>query len=239
MSTSGSSRAPRARRLPALVAALACSAGALAAVQLGGGGAVASAPVTCQPVANPLGAATGWTEFVETDGTRGAESEGSIAYGGSFAGSGFTVGSHLPTSTPASTPTLVVAGSHGTFNLQRGSAYVTPQNGVNFNGGPGSGYLGSNPVDFASAFAALRATSASWATFTPNGTATTVTSNPLPGGQVTLVLSGTDPDLNVFQIAASDLGSKQVGLDVPQRSTVLVNETGRRASVCARVVAAL
>ena len=76
--------------------------------------------------------------YVETNGTRGAESEGSIAYGGSFSGSGFTVGSHLPSSTPASTPTLVVAGTHGTFNLQRGSAYVDPQTGVNFNGGAGT-----------------------------------------------------------------------------------------------------
>lgn len=209
---------------------LACTAGALAVLQLGGGGAVATTPVSCTPTSNPLGAATGWTEFIETDGNRGAESEGSIAYGGNFTGSGFTVGTHLPPSTPPSTPTLVVAGSHGTYNLQRGSAYVTPQSGVNFNGGAGTGYLGSNPVNFGTAFTALRATSADFAAYTPNGTATTVTTNPLPGGQITLVLSGTDPNLNVFQIAASDLGSKQVGIDVPQGSTVIVNVTGSSPS---------
>ena len=84
MSTSGSSRAPRALRLPAIVAALACSLGALAVLQLGRGGAEARTPVTCTTVANPLGAATGWTEFIETNGNRGSESEGSIAYGGNL-----------------------------------------------------------------------------------------------------------------------------------------------------------
>src|SRR6478609_5371721 len=167
MSTSGSTRAPRALRLPAFIAMLGCTIGALAVVQFGGTDADARTPETCTTVSNPLGAATGWTEFVETNGTRGAESEGSIAYGGNFAGSGFTVGSHLPVSTPANTPTLVVAGSHGTFNLQRGSAYVTPQNGVNFNGG--GGYLASNPVSFGPAFTYLRAKSADWATAAQTG----------------------------------------------------------------------
>lgn len=203
-----------------------CVGTAVTMLQVSGGGADARTAATCTTVSNPLGDATGWTEFVETDGTRGAESEGSIAYGGSFAGSGFTVGSHLPVSTPASTPTLVVAGAHGTFNLQRGSAYVNPQTGVNFNGGAGAGYLASNPVDFAGAFTYLRAKSTEWGTATSTGTATTVTSNPLPGGQITLVLSGSNTDLNVFDIAAADLGAKQVGIDVPQGSAVLINVAG-------------
>jgi choice-of-anchor A domain-containing protein/uncharacterized repeat protein (TIGR01451 family) len=220
------SRARRAVHLP-YVAALAAGVLTLGGLQaLAVDRADATPPATCTPTSNPLGAATGWTEFVEGNGTRGAESEGSIAYGGDFNGSGFTVGSHLPVTTPPSTPTLVVAGSHGTFNLQRGSAYLTPQTGVNFNGGAGTGYLSANPVDFAAAFTSLRATSSTWATFAPNGTATTVTANPLPGGQVTLVLTGTDPNLNVFQIGAADLGTKQVGIDAPQGSTVLINVTG-------------
>lgn len=226
MSSSVSLRARRAGRLPFAVAAVVCVSSAVTMLQLAGGGADARTPAVCTTVSNPLGDATGWTEFVETDGNRGAESEGSIAYGGSFSGSGFTVGTHLPPSTPPSTPTLVVAGTHGTYNLQRGSAYVTPQTGVNFNGGAGTGYLASNPVNFAGAFAYLRGRSAEWATAAATGSATTVTSNPLPGGQITLVLSGTNPDLNVFEIAAGDLGSKQVGIDVPQGSTVLINVTG-------------
>lgn len=224
MSSSVSRRARRATRLPFAVAAVLCVSSAVAVLQLSGGGATALTPPVCTTVSNPLGDATGWTEFIETDGTRGAESEGSIAYGGSFSGSGFTVGSHLPVSTPASTPTLVVAGSHGSFNLQRGSAYVNPPSGVNFNGG--GGYLASNPVSFGPAFTYLRAKSADWATAAQTGTVTTATSNPLPGGQVTLVLSGTNADLNVFNISQADLGSKQVGIDVPQGSTVLINVSG-------------
>lgn len=224
MSSSVSRRARCAARLPLAIAALLCVGSAVTVLQVAGTGATAQTPAVCTTVSNPLGDATGWTEFIETDGNRGAESEGSIAYGGSFNGSGFTVGSHLPVSTPASTPTLVVAGSHGTFNLQRGSAYVNPQSGVNFNGG--GSYLGSNPVGFGPAFTYLRSKSADWATAAQTGTVTTVTSNPLPGGQVTLVLAGSNADLNVFNINAADLGSKQVGLDVPQGSTVLINVSG-------------
>src|SRR6478609_11927655 len=99
MSTSVPGRARRAARLPFAVAAVLCVGTAVTMLQVSGGGATARTPVTCTTVSNPLGGATGWTEFVETDGNRGAESEGSIAYGGNFNGSGFTVGSHLPVST--------------------------------------------------------------------------------------------------------------------------------------------
>lgn len=212
-------------RVPGIVLAV-VAASALAVVAPLSGPADATLCAAGTATSNPLGAATGWTEFVRTDGNRGAESEGSIAYGGSFAGGGFTVGSHLPAATPPGAPTLVVAGSHGTFNLQRGSAYVNPPTGVSFNDGAGTGYLAGNPVDFAAAFADLEARSAAWGAAPATGSVTTVTSNPLPGGQVTLVLAGTNPSLNVFTVTAADLGSKQVGLDVPPGSTVLVNVTG-------------
>lgn len=213
----------RGVRVPGLVLAV-VAASALAVVAPLGGPADATTCAAGTATSNPLGAATGWTEFVRTDGTRGAESEGSIAYGGSFAGSGFTVATHLPFATPPSTPTLVVAGSHGTYNLQRGSAYLSPPTGVSFNGG--GGYLASNPVDFAAAFADLEARSAAWGAAPATGTVTAVTTNPLPGGQNSLVLAGSNPSLNVFTVAAADLGSLQVGIDVPQGSTVLVNVTG-------------
>jgi choice-of-anchor A domain-containing protein/uncharacterized repeat protein (TIGR01451 family) len=232
MNTSGSVRVRTARRLPAYVAALACTVGALTVVHLGGTGAAdATTPATCTTVSNPLGAATGWTEFVETDGSRGAESEGAIAYGGSFAGSGFTVGSHLPVSTPASTPTLVVAGSHGSFNLQRGSAYVTPQSGVNFNGGAGTGYLGSNPVDFDTAFAELRDLSGTWGAAAATGTV----SNGVTGGNQALVLTGESTTLNVFDLTAgqaADLAAgKHVGYDVPGSAVSIINVPGSAVTI--------
>jgi choice-of-anchor A domain-containing protein/uncharacterized repeat protein (TIGR01451 family) len=213
----------RGIRVPGLVLAI-VAASALALVAPLSGPADATTCVAGTATSNPLGAATGWTEFVKTDGNRGAESEGSIAYGGSFAGGGFTVGTHLPVATPTTAATLVVVGSHGTYNLQRGSAYLNPQTGVNFNGG--GGYLASNPVGFAAAFTDLEAKSAAWGAAAATGTVTLVTTNPLPGGQNTLVLSGSNPSLNVFTLPAASLGSHQVGIDVPQGSTVLVNVTG-------------
>lgn len=210
---------------------LGCTIGALAIVQLGGADADARTPETCTTVSNPLGAATGWTEFVETDGSRGAESEGAIAYGGNLTPGGMTVGTHLPVSTPASTPTLVVAGSHGSFNLQRGSAYVSPQNGVNFNGGAGTGYLGSNPVGFASAFADLRDLSDTWGAAAATGTVT----SGLTGGNQALILTGTSPTLNVFDLTAgqaADLAAgKHVGYDVPGSAVTIINVPGGSVSI--------
>ena len=83
------------------------------------------------------------------------------------------VGADLAGVVPPSTPTLVVAGTHGSHNLESGSAYLNPQSGVNFNG-PGGGprWLASNPVNFGSAFTALRATSTAWGTAPATGTVT-------------------------------------------------------------------
>ncbi|HEY0951411.1 choice-of-anchor A family protein, partial [Nocardioides sp.] len=220
MSTSASSRARRAISLP-YVAALAVGVVTLGGLQtVAVDRAGATPPSTCVATPQPLGAATGWTEFVETDGVRGAESEGAIAYGGDHSAGGMTVGTRLPAGYPASSPALVVAGSHGTYNLQRGSAYVAPATGVNFNGGSGTGYLAGNPVDFATAFGDLRARSAAWGAAPATGTVVDGST----GGNAAYVLTGTDPQLNVFTMTAAQLGSgKHLGYDVPAGSAVLVN----------------
>jgi len=220
MSTIAPARAPRADRTPFAVATLACAALVVTLLQVSGGGAEARTPVACVATAQPLGAATGWTEFVETDGVRGAESEGAIAYGGDHSAGGMSVGTRLPVGYPAASPALVVAGSHGTYNLQRGSAYVVPRSGVNFNGGSGTGYLASDPVDFAAAFGDLRARSAAWGAAPATGTVVAG----VTGGNPAYVLTGTDPQLNVFTMTAAQLGSgKHLGYDVPAGSAILVN----------------
>ncbi|HYF72041.1 MAG TPA: choice-of-anchor A family protein, partial [Nocardioides sp.] len=220
MSTSVSSRARRTVRLP-LVAALAAGALTFAGLEsLAVERADATTPATCVATPQPLGGATGWTEFVETNGSRGAESEGAIAYGGNHSASGMTVGTRLPAGFPATSAALVVAGTHGTYNLQRGSAYLTPPSGTNFNGGPGTGYLASNPIDFAAAFSQLRARSTAWGAATATGAVV----NGVTGGNAAWVLTGTDPQLNVFTMTAAQLGSgKHLGYDVPAGSAVLVN----------------
>lgn len=224
MSTSGSSRASRALRLPALAAALACTVGALVALQVSGGGADATTPLACVPTSQPLGAATGWTEFVEGNGARTSESEGSVAYGGSLNPGGGTmpVGISLPSSTPPSTPTLVVAGAHGPFNLQVGSAWLNPQTGVNFNGPGGSPrWLPSNPVNFVTAFSDLRARSTALGAAAATGT---VTAGTVSGSQPAWILSGTDPQLNVFSMTGAQLTqNKRIVYDFPAGSVAIIN----------------
>ncbi|MEC9050846.1 MAG: choice-of-anchor A family protein [Actinomycetota bacterium] len=186
-------------------------------------GSSATGP-SCTPVTQPLGPATGFTEFVRTDGQRGSESEGAIAYGGNLP-TAMTVGTRLTSA--ASAPTLVIAGSHGQwFNLQKGSAYVVPPSGVNFNGG--GSYLASNPIDFAASFAYLEGLSDDLAASAATGTVAVGTA----GGNQVLVLSGTNTDYNVFTISAAQLASQSgIGYDVPAGSQVLVNVTGSAPTV--------
>ncbi|MBB3041997.1 choice-of-anchor A family protein [Nocardioides soli] len=224
----GSTLRPRALRAPVLALAVLMSGG-LAAVTPG---TAAATGITCTSdvaTSNALGPATGWTEFVETDGSRGAESEGAIAYGGNLP-TAMTVGTHL-TGYAASAPALVVAGTHGQwFNLSRGSAYVSPQSGVNFNGG--GHYLPGNPVDFGAAFTELRALSTSWGAAPATGTVTTGT---VGGNSGALVLTGTSGSLNVFTLspaqAAQLAGGAHVGYDVPSGAVTIVNVPGTSVGV--------
>ena len=220
------SRAPRAARIP-LLAALAC--GALVVTLLPFGQPARAVTTTeCKPTTQPLGAATGWTEFIEGSGHRGSESEGAIAWGGDLDANGMTVGTRLTSEAKAAT--LVVKGSHGkTFNLQKGSAYLSPASGVNFNGG--GSYLASNPVDFESAFSHLRETSAAWGAATANGKVSDGTT----GGNAALILTGTDSSLNVINLttdqAAGLAAGKHVGLDVPAGATTIINVPGATPTI--------
>lgn len=187
-----------------------------------GGG---STPIVCA-TGLPLGAATGYTEFVLGNGQRGAESEGAIAYGGNLPVNGMTVGTHL--NVPSSYPALVVAGTGGSFNLQKGSAYVGNLTGyINFNGG--GTRLATNPIDFSAAFADLRSRADRWVTATPNGTAEVVDSGATGthlGGNV-LWLQGTDPQLNVFSVTPAQLRDiRAVMIRVPTTATILINVAG-------------
>ncbi|WP_216654126.1 collagen-binding domain-containing protein [Nocardioides sp. zg-DK7169] len=209
-------RARTGRR--ALGAAVALVLGA-ATLSVAASGGAAAATTPCAPVTHPLGLATGWTEFVEGNGHRTSESEGSVAYGGDLL-TPMTVGGDLTVS--PSTPTLVVAGRHGEwFNLQRGSAFVTPRSGVNLNGG--GSYLSANPVDFAAAFTHLRATSTAWGAAPQSGTLVRDgdTQNRV------LVLRGTDTALNVFHLDQALLDeARTISYDVPPGAAVLVNVAG-------------
>ncbi|MCW2774542.1 MAG: conserved repeat domain [Nocardioides sp.] len=221
MSTSGFLRAPRAIRISiAVTAAAAAGLVALVAPLDGRADATTSA---CVVANQPLGSATGWTEFVEGNGTRTSESEGSVAYGGNLnpGGNNMPVGSSLPAGTPTNTPTLVVAGTSGSFNLQRGSSYLGDYapGKVNFNGGGSE--LGSNPLNFATSFANLRSTSTTWGGATSTGT---VTAGVVSGSQPAWILTGTDPQLNVFSMTATQLAAgKRIVYAVPASAVSIIN----------------
>jgi choice-of-anchor A domain-containing protein/uncharacterized repeat protein (TIGR01451 family) len=211
------------------MAALAAGALAVVSLQVLTGQAAATPPETCEPVANAFGPATGWTEFVEGNGSRGAESEGAIAYGGNLP-TAMTVGTHLGAGFDPDAAALVVAGSHGQyFNLQHGSAYLDPQSGVNFNGG--GHYLASNPIDFGAAFTQLRTLSDQWGAAAATGTVT----NGVTGGNPALIFSGTSTTLNVFNLTtaqAADLAAgKHVGYDVPSSATTIINVPGAAVTI--------
>ena len=191
-----------------------------------GGAAVAA--TSCVDTVQPLGEATGWTEFVEGDGYRTSESEGSVAYGGDLP-TGMTVGSDLTVATTV--PTLVVAGSHGQwFNLGKGSAYVVPKSGVNHNSG--GSYLATNPIDFPAAFTQLRATSTRWATAAATGTLVEQSD----AVNRIIVLRGTDPQLNVFTLTQAELSAaKTISYDVPTGAAVLVNVRGTTVRVTSKM----
>ncbi|MBZ5739688.1 choice-of-anchor A family protein [Nocardioides mangrovi] len=218
-------------RVPVLVSVIA-AAGLVAVVAPLDGPADATSP-TCSSgtaTSNAFGPATGWTEFVETDGTRGAESEGAIAYGGNHAASGFPVGTRLPSGFAATSPALVIAGTHGTYNLQKGSAYVTPASGVNFNGGSGTGHLATIPINFTSAFSDLRTLSTSWGAAAATGTVTSGTA----GGNAALVFTGTSTSLNVFAPSVAQMAllasGTHISLVVPAGATTIINVPGTSAT---------
>lgn len=222
-----------AARRPRLRALGAAAALALALAGVGARADRAAADTAACATGAPLGAAQGYDEFVLGDGTRGSESEGAVAYGGSLGPSGMTVGTRL--TVPVDFPALVVGGTaSGWFNLQRGSAYVHAQSGggVNFNGG--GHLLSSNPIDFAAAFADLRDRSARWAATAANGTAEVVDSDTTGtslGGDV-LLLHGTDAHLNVFSVTPSQLtGIRATFIDVPAGSTALIDVSGGDVTV--------
>jgi choice-of-anchor A domain-containing protein/uncharacterized repeat protein (TIGR01451 family) len=195
----------------------------------------ADATTTCSSgvaTSNALGAATGWTEFVEGNGTRTSESEGAIAYGGNHpANTSMTVGTRLPSGYAATSPALVVAGTHGSYNLQKGSAYLSPKSGVNFNGGSGTGYLNSNPIDFATAFGQLRTLSTQWGAAAATGTI----SAGVTGGNNALVLSGSSASLNVFNLSTGDAAAlasgRHLGLSVPAGSVTIINVPGATPTI--------
>lgn len=177
--------------------------------------------------ADTLGAASGYNVFVFGNMQRqNADAEGRVAVGGNATFSSFGVNDKGTTDTPA-TASLVVGGNlnYTNGNVFYGSAIVAGSattSGLGFaNGGSLTANVGTAglPIDFAAAKIELSGKSNYWAGLTANGTAA--------NSFGTLNLVGSDPNLNVFNLAGSDLaGLNGFNLTAPTGSTVLVNVSG-------------
>jgi len=172
-------------------------------------------------VAGTLGIAGDYNGFIFNNlNASGGDTEGRLAVGNNFTASSYGVGVQLTNS--HGTRTDLVVGNNmnaaGAWQVFNGNAVYgttltaapTTPNGTTFQG---------TPVDFAAAQADLQAKSAYWATLPANGTSVFQFS--------TLTLNGTDPTLNIFQVAASDwTSSSDKQIHIPSGSTAIINIAG-------------
>jgi choice-of-anchor A domain-containing protein len=151
----------------------------------------------------------------------GCDTEGRMWIGNDANLSGYGVGAQLSTC-DATEPVLVVGGDLQATGSINGRVWV----GGNFSGvSPVCGGVWGPeepPVDFTALEELLTSYSELLADYPSNGAAA------MDYG--TLVLTGSDPEMNVFQITGADLATGSITIDVPPSSTVVVNVTGASAA---------
>jgi choice-of-anchor A domain-containing protein len=162
--------------------------------------------------------------FLLGDYNLGTDVEGKVAAGGNITMNHFSVGWRLPASDIANT---LVAG--GNLTLTNGVVFGDAAYGANYSadttvrfdrGSPAQG----TPINFSARGAELRALSGQLGALAANGT-TTLESW---GG---IMLRGTDPSVNVFQVPASAFsGAKLLYIEAPAGSLVVINISGASAT---------
>jgi len=162
--------------------------------------------------------------FLLENYSQGTEVQGKVAAGGNITMNHFSVGQRVPDSELAHT---LVAG--GDLNLSNGAVWGNAAYGGNHAARTdvtfmrGSASKGT-PINFAARGAGLLKLSAQLDALAVNGT-TTLTSW---GG---IMLRGTNPKANVFQVAASAFtGAKLLSIDAPAGSLVVINVRGGSAT---------
>jgi choice-of-anchor A domain-containing protein len=163
--------------------------------------------------------------FLLEDYSGGHAVEGKVAAGGNISMTDFAVGSGLPANDTANT---LVAG--GSLTLSRGSVWgdahfgdsCTTDSSVLFPRGTASQ---GSPINFTTRGTELRNLSRNLADLTSNGSTTIE-----PWGGV--MLRGTDPVVNVFQVSASDLSNAVLlSIDAPAGSQAVLNISGAAATL--------
>lgn len=180
--------------------------------------------VDLTPPGQPCGACFGvrladYNLFVLGDYTLGTDVQGKVAAGGDISMTHFSVGVGLPDSNISN---ALVAG--GNLTLTNGAVWgdtwyggALSANSVTFTRG---NVAQGSPIDFIYEGARLRVLSSRLAGLAANGT----TTRESWGG---IMLHGTDPSVNVFQVPASAFnGAVLLSIDAPAGSLAVVNISG-------------
>lgn len=145
-----------------------------------------------------------------------SDTQGRVAVGGNATFNGYDIGITQPGGD------VLVAGGNISFTngTIRGNArYGGTYSGTNVGYTNGGAPIAGNPINFGTANAHLLNTSSVWGSLVANGSDQQVFSS--------LVLSGSNANLNVFDISASQLlGISEVNINVTAGSTVLINVSG-------------
>jgi choice-of-anchor A domain-containing protein len=167
---------------------------------------------------------SGATLFLLESYTGGHDVEGKVAAGGTISLTDFAVGVRLPGSDIANT---LVAG--GDLTLSRGGVWGDAWYGGSYGADPSVVYphgtvAQGTPIDFAARFTELRSLSSRLGGLPAHGVTTLE-----PWGGI--MLRGTDPSLNVFDVNASAFsGAALWSIDAPAGSLVVVNIRGASAT---------
>ncbi|WP_304608626.1 choice-of-anchor A family protein [Hyalangium versicolor] len=162
--------------------------------------------------------------FLLEDYNQGTDVQGKVAAGGNITMNHFSVGQGLPASDVAN---VLVAG--GALTLSNGAVWGDARYGGNYSAGQDVTYVRGSasqgaPIDFATRGAELRQLSTRLASLTANGT----TTRESWGG---VMLRGTSPGVNVFEVPASALtGAKLLSIDAPAGSLAVINIRGASAT---------
>lgn len=159
------------------------------------------------------------------------DAEGRVAAGGNVTLQNYGIGGSIIPLPPFGTdPSFVIggnvnvgSGSNFSGNTVRSAASSVISYSM---GNPNGAFIIGEPINFEDEAAYLKCASAFWGTQSATGTASVLFG--------ALTLTGTDPDLNVFEINANDVAgsglslSQLNGIDIvaPTNSTVLINVTG-------------
>jgi choice-of-anchor A domain-containing protein len=186
-------------------------------------------------VVDPFGTAGDYNGFILGDVNHpGGDSEGAVAVGGNATFSNYGVGFHLPAGYGAAGGFGLVVG--GNLNWTNGEVFhgqvhvggTYSPSGVTIAEGPL--FNPSTPIDFGAEGAYLQNLSSFWAGLTTTGSKSRVLWGPAGtwstnGGA--LVLTGNSSTLNVFSVFGWEWqGTRQVNLNVPAGSSVIINVAG-------------